>query len=147
MRAKLGLPAGADDGGLVVDALALLEGERVDFTSFFRALPAALRGDDARARALFPDDPAAFDAWAARWRARIDDPAAAATAMDATNPAYIPRNHLVEHALAAATAGDLGPFEELLAVVRRPFEERPGVEAFAAPAPREDGPYRTFCGT
>jgi serine/tyrosine/threonine adenylyltransferase len=67
--------------------------------------------------------------------------------MDAVNPVYIPRNHLVEDALAAATAGELGPFERLVDVVTRPFEERPGLEAYAAPAAPGGVPYRTFCGT
>jgi uncharacterized protein YdiU (UPF0061 family) len=68
--------------------------------------------------------------------------------MDQTNPMYIPRNHLVEEALAAATAGDLEPFHRLVEVVRRPFDERPGLERYAAPAPSDFGAtYRTFCGT
>jgi uncharacterized protein YdiU (UPF0061 family) len=54
----------------------------------------------------------------------------------------------VEDALAAATAGDLGPFHRLVAVVAEPFAERPGFEAYAAPAPPEFGRgFRTFCGT
>ena len=67
--------------------------------------------------------------------------------MDARNPVYIPRNHVVEEALDAATAGDLEPFARLLAVVRSPFVEREGWERFARPAPDSFGPYRTFCGT
>jgi serine/tyrosine/threonine adenylyltransferase len=67
--------------------------------------------------------------------------------MDRVNPVYIPRNHHVEDALAAATAGDLGPFDRLLDVLARPFDERPGLEAYAGPAPASWGSYRTFCGT
>ena len=55
---------------------------------------------------------------------------AIADAMDRVNPIYIPRNQLVEPALAAATEGDLGPFDALLEVVTRPFEERPGREPY-----------------
>ena len=68
-------------------------------------------------------------------------------AKDQVNPVYVPRNHLVEQALEAATAGDLGPFDRLLDVVRNPFEERPGLEDYAAPAPADLGAYTTFCGT
>jgi uncharacterized protein YdiU (UPF0061 family) len=67
--------------------------------------------------------------------------------MDRVNPVYIPRNHLVEEALAAATGGDLDPFGRLLDVVTAPYGERPGLERYAAPAPRDFGTYRTFCGT
>jgi uncharacterized protein YdiU (UPF0061 family) len=67
--------------------------------------------------------------------------------MDRVNPVYIPRNHLVEEALAAATEGDPAPLERLLDVVAAPFDERPGLERYAAPAPHDFGAYRTFCGT
>jgi uncharacterized protein YdiU (UPF0061 family) len=145
MRAKLGLPDGlADDvaASLVDELLVLLQKDHVDFTSFFRALGAAARGDAAPARNLFLDL-AGFDGWADRWRALAPD----ADAMDRVNPVYIPRNHLVEEALDAATAGDLGPLTSLLDAVSTPFVERPGLERYAAPAPQDFGAYRTFCGT
>jgi uncharacterized protein YdiU (UPF0061 family) len=151
MRTKLGLPgADPDDGALVDDLLALLHANKVDFTSMFRALASWLRGDEARARSLFPE-PSGFDAWSERWRTRLAvgtcDPHEIARAMDRVNPVYIPRNHLVEDALTAATAGDLEPFRRLLDVVLEPFDERPGLEPYAAPAPPSFGCYRTFCGT
>lgn len=67
--------------------------------------------------------------------------------MDRVNPIYIPRNHLVEAALVAATAGDMQPFTELVDVLANPFVERPGLNAYALSAPAEGAPYRTFCGT
>ena len=75
------------------------------------------------------------------------DPEVTAATMDRANPIYIPRNHLVEAALDAATDGDLEPFTALLEAVSRPYDERPGLEAFAEPAPASFGPYRTYCGT
>ena len=67
--------------------------------------------------------------------------------MDRVNPAYIPRNHLVEEAAAAATAGDLAPLHRLVEAIRAPYDERPGFERYAEPAPEDFGPYQTFCGT
>ena len=146
MRTKLGLPAGLDDAvltPLVDELMTLLHSNHVDHTSFFRHLGAGARGDTEPTRGSFLDL-AAFDAWAERWRALGPD----AEAMDRVNPVYIPRNHLVEEALAAATAGDLAPFERLVEVVIAPFEERPGLERYAAGAPEDFGAtYRTFCGT
>ena len=146
MRTKLGLPAGLDDAvltPLVDELMTLLQANHVDHTSFFRHLGAGARGDTEPTRGSFLDL-AAFDAWAERWRALGPD----AEAMDRVNPVYIPRNHLVEEALAAATAGDLAPFERLVEVVIAPFEERPGLERYAAGAPEDFGAtYRTFCGT
>jgi uncharacterized protein YdiU (UPF0061 family) len=151
MRAKLGLADdGHDDGALIDDLLALMRTDRVDFTSLFRALSSSVRSDAAPARSLFVDE-LAFEAWSDRWLARLSaqgaDPEATADAMDRVNPVYVARNHQVEEALSAATAGDLQPFEGLLDVLARPFDRRPGLEAFAAPAPPSFGAYRTFCGT
>jgi uncharacterized protein YdiU (UPF0061 family) len=126
----------------VDDLLVLLQEGRTDHTAFFRSLAEAARGRPARTRSLFPD-PAAFDAWALRWSALGPD----ADAMDRVNPAYIPRNHLVEEALDAATAGDLDPFMRLLEAVTSPYDERPELERYASAAPKDFGPYRTFCGT
>jgi uncharacterized protein YdiU (UPF0061 family) len=151
MDAKLGLADGTgEDEALIDDLLALLHAQTVDFTSCFRALSSSARGDAAPARSLF-GEPRAFDVWSDRWLAqlssRASDPRAIADAMDRVNPVYVPRNHHVEEALAAATAGDLQPFARLLDVLARPFDERPGLEPYAAPAPPSFGEYRTFCGT
>jgi uncharacterized protein YdiU (UPF0061 family) len=137
MAAKLGLPTSEPE--LVSDLLELLRTQRVDFTGFFRALSAGT------ARDLFLDR-AAFDAWARRRDALLPaDRAAVAADMDRVNPVYVPRNHRVEEALTAATAGDLGPFRTLLDVVARPFTPRPGLADYAGPG--DDTPYVTYCGT
>jgi serine/tyrosine/threonine adenylyltransferase len=148
MRAKLGLAEEHDASTtLIDDLLELLRAQRVDYTSVFRALSSAACGDAALARSLFAEPPA-FDAWSERWHAQLPvDRQAKADAMDRVNPIYIPRNHRVEEALAAANAGDLGPFRRLLDVLAQPYHERPGLEAYAAPAPSSFGTYRTFCGT
>ena len=87
--------------------------------------------DDDSVRAQFTD-PAAFDEWAARWRQRLaDEPQSAAerqAAMRAVNPAFIPRNHRVEAVIAAAVnSDDYAPFEELLTVLSKPYEDQPAV--------------------
>jgi uncharacterized protein YdiU (UPF0061 family) len=140
MRAKLGLRE--PDAAFITDTLALLAAQRVDYTQFFRALPDAALGDNTRGRALF-EDGAEFDAWADRWRPLTTSDALAA--MHTVNPVYIPRNHLVEEALAAAMADELEPLGRLMDVLARPFEERPGRELYAQPGPERF--YQTFCGT
>jgi uncharacterized protein YdiU (UPF0061 family) len=150
MRAKLGLDPHdeqAGDPALAADLLGLLREQRVDLTSAFRSLSSAARGDLDPFRRLFAE-PDPVDAWLVRWYGRIGpDRDAVAAAMDAVNPVYIARNHLVEEALAAGTDGDLAPVERLLDVLADPFRERPGLERYAEPAPAAFGPYRTFCGT
>ena len=137
MRAKLGVTEGVQAeflAALVEELLVLLKDSGVDYTSFFRRLSQAARGDL---------DLDGFEGWIARWRALGPD----AEVMDRANPIYIPRNHLVEEALSAATAGDLDPVERLLDAVTAPFDERPGLERYASAAPEDFGTYRTFCGT
>nr|WP_243395206.1 YdiU family protein [Nocardioides currus] len=144
MRAKLGLPAGLDDAAVATlanDLLELMRAGHVDLTTAFRALGTAAAGDAEPFRGLFLDLEG-IDRWLATWRATGPDPAPMARA----NPVYVPRNHLVEEALAAATAGDLGPLTTLLDAVSSPYDERPGLERHALPGP-DDGTYQTFCGT
>jgi serine/tyrosine/threonine adenylyltransferase len=137
MRRKLGLADGVDDtvvGGIADQVLEFLGRDHVDYTSFFRRLSETARGQV----------DSGFGDWVDRWRALGPD----ADAMDRVNPLYIPRNHLVEEALAAASAGDLDPVERLLAAVTSPYQPRPGFERYAEPAPEEfSGCYQTFCGT
>jgi uncharacterized protein YdiU (UPF0061 family) len=159
MRGKLGLQRGEEgDAALVSDLLARLEQGSVDFTNFFRRLSACGADPDGSAdepvRSLFAQ-PAAFDAWAQAWRARLSREAsgsgadeARCAAMRAVNPAFIPRNHRVEAALVAAErSGDLGPFDALLEVVRHPFDERPDRASWTAPPAPHEVVHATFCGT
>jgi uncharacterized protein YdiU (UPF0061 family) len=145
MAAKLGLSAiPADDPDLADDFLALLQQAGADFTLSFRALSGVVRGDDAQLRMLL-DGADGVDAWLQRWRAAGE---ADADGMDAVNPIYIPRNHLVDEALNAATDGDLEPFTMLFDVLQSPFVERPGLGRFTQPAPDEFGSgFQTYCGT
>ncbi|MBN8842602.1 MAG: YdiU family protein [Sphingomonadales bacterium] len=150
VRAKLGLDQDETDAALIDDLFAALEDNGVDFTSFFRALATLLRGDGSMLEKLLPA-PDAMAPWIAQWWEHIEreeiSPLDIADAMDAVNPMYIPRNHLVEAALGAAETGDLAPWLELVEVVRNPYAPRPAWALFAGPAPVEFGPYKTFCGT
>ncbi|MDR6508620.1 protein adenylyltransferase SelO family protein [Arthrobacter oryzae] len=145
MKAKLGFREGLGDdvtSPLVDELVALIQESKADYTSFFRNLGKAARGQSGPARGQVLDL-SAFDDWAVRWYALAPD----ADAMDRVNPVYIPRNHLVEETLDAATAGNLGPLERFLAAVSSPFDERPGFSSYADAAPEGFGTYRTFCGT
>ena len=102
-------------------------------------------------RLLFRD-PTEFDAWAARWHSRLrEEPSAAeerAAAMRRVNPAYIPRNHLVQQVIdAAVERAEYEPFRELVRVTAHPYEEAPETEAYAKPARPEQCVLQTFCGT
>lgn len=154
LRRKLGLVAEREgDTALAEGLLDRMAANHADFTLTFRRLCDAATGPagDEGVRALFTD-PGAYDSWASAWRRRLDDELgssqARAAAMRAVSPAFIPRNHMVEAALDAAVwRQDFQPFEELLGVVSRPYQDRPNLERYSTPARPEECVSRTFCGT
>ena len=151
-RAKLGLVesgvgSDSDDADLVDGFLRILADGAVDFTRGFRAVCDGFGGavgDDFKAID-------GFEEWHKRYLARIEVQAGGvASARElacAHNPIYIPRNHLVESALAAAESGDYTPFCTLRDVLASPYTRRKGFEDYEHPPLKVDTEYRTFCGT
>jgi uncharacterized protein YdiU (UPF0061 family) len=143
---KLGLAACRDDDvALIRDLHALMQAAEIDMTLWFRGLlgvdPAA---PSAPAEAFY--DPAlrathaeAIDAWLQRYAVRLrDDPLPADARrerMRLANPKYVPRNYLAQQAIDRAEAGDPSGITELLDVLRHPYEDQPGREAYAARRP------------
>ena len=154
MRRKLGLfTEQPGDPALAASIFAAMTANQVDFTLFFRLLGDAAEEaeKDAAVRALFAD-PAAYDGWALLWRDRLAgeprDGAVRRAAMAAVNPAFIPRNHRIEAMIAAAIErDDFAPFERLLAILSRPFDDQPDAADYAAPPQPDERVLATFCGT
>jgi len=166
MRAKLGIHqqlSGGDDEdrALIEEWHALLQRNSVDFTLAWRHLADVAEGNPSPLRDLFADR-LALDVWLTKWQARcaMEDawtqsdasPLAAsirANSMRRSNPWLIPRNHLVEDALSAASdEEDFGPFEQLLNAIKHPYDAPAGFVRFSKPAPASfTANYCTFCGT
>jgi uncharacterized protein YdiU (UPF0061 family) len=154
LRRKLGLSTEcAGDAELGRELLEAMRANHADFTLTFRRLSEASPGgeDDGGVRRLFAD-PSAYDAWAARWRRRLEreqtDAATRRGAMLAANPAYIPRNHRVEAVIRAAVDDDdFAPLHELVTVLSRPFDARPACARYADPPTEHERVLQTFCGT
>jgi serine/tyrosine/threonine adenylyltransferase len=151
---KLGLmEAQPNDMSLAQDLLDRMAHNGADFTFVFRLLCDAAVGPegDAGVRMLFADS-GAFDEWAARWRHRLaqegGESSERRSAMRVANPAFIPRNHLVEEAIiAAVNDGDFSAFERLLSVVSAPYEDQPAFGRYAEPPRPDQVVHKTFCGT
>ncbi|WP_456316859.1 protein adenylyltransferase SelO [Teichococcus globiformis] len=147
LRRKIGLATAQEgDMALIQDLLGRMAAERADFTLTFRRL-----GTEAGPRTLFRD-PSAFDGWAESWRARLAregvTPDQRRDALNAVNPAFIPRNHKVEAAIAAAVEReDFAPFHEMVDLLATPFTDKPGFNSHAEPAPPGEEIRQTFCGT
>ncbi|SEL70957.1 protein adenylyltransferase SelO [Halomonas daqiaonensis] len=151
MREKLGLEKEEEGDRVLVEAfLEAMQAGRADFTLAFRRLSEAVDEDAPALLELF-EVREGIEEWLPRWRERLVredvDRKAIAEQIRTVNPLYIPRNHKVEEALAAAAEGDFTYFETLREVLADPFTEQPGREAYALPAPPTEAVFRTFCGT
>ena len=154
LRRKLGLFEEREgDTELAEGFMQRIASNGADFTLTFRRLcdaAAGAQGDENISKQF--EDAGDFDAWVVDWRLRLEEEHVSAevraTAMRLANPAYIPRNHMVEAALhAAVERQDFQPFEDLLKVLSHPYEETPGLERYLTPARPEEAVRRTFCGT
>lgn len=152
--AKLGLASTREDDTLLInDLLSAMHAGHADFTNSFRQLAdAALgTGHETAFRAQFRE-PAAVDGWLVAWRARLATEGrplqALRDALRSTNPVFIPRNHRVEAALEAASRNsDMAPFQRLLAVLQKPFDDHPDAADLSLPPRDEERVAATFCGT
>jgi len=144
MRGKLGFATELEeDAELLLSLLGSLEANGVDYTNFFRRLGNFKTSEEAQhdeLRDMFVE-PHAFDAWAARYRARLrreasNDDARRKSRMDQVNPKYVLRNYLAQNAIhAAIERRDYTEIERLLELLRAPFTEQPGKERYAESPP------------
>ena len=143
MRAKLGLfTEESEDTALIQSLLEWMRQAKADFTNTFRAL-SGVAGEK-----LSQD--ADYLGWYRRWQSRLSrQPQSGREVIERMrqhNPAFIPRNHKVEEALAAASdKGDLSVMQRLLAVLERPYDY--SLEQSEYSVPSESESYQTFCGT
>jgi len=154
LRRKLGLHEEREgDTALAEDLLTRMAANAADFTLTFRRLCEAAADPEAHqhVRTLFAD-PTAYDAWASAWTHRLAEeptpPHERAAAMRLANPAFIPRNHRVAEVInAAVQRQDHEPFETMLDVISRPWDDRPELDRYTQPALPEECVTQTFCGT
>ena len=154
MARKIGFEQ-ADDGALKLldDLLAQMQHSQTDYTLLFRALCGAERdGDQAVAalRNLFVERER-FDLWLSSYRARLGTHAQAdgerRSAMRATNPKYILRNHLAQLAIEKSEHADDSEIDRLLTLLRNPFDEHPDREHYAWPAPDSGSRIQVSCSS
>jgi len=129
MNSKLGLgPVQKGDQDLVNELLVLMAKNNIDYTNFFRAL--------SDRTAEYSDD---FTAWCGRYHQRLAQedttPAHRQQKMRGANPKYILRNYLLQIAIVQAEQGDFAEIDKLLNLLRRPFDDQPEQQAYAAEPP------------
>ncbi len=146
--AKLGFKRWQDDDADLLESLfELLHRGEIDMTIFFRRL-AGLNTDDPQLAVLqsafYREDYAAQTApalqrWLTRYAQRLqrddDSPSERVARMNRANPVYVLRNYLAQQAIDRAENGDTAMIDELLAVIRQPYDEQPERSNFAAKRP------------
>lgn len=163
MRSKLGLATEVeDDEALVHELLAVMSDGKADFTLTFRVLSeltldAVDNGSSESSEALSSltalfTDAAAFTEWLDKWQQRLAtetrSDAERQAAMQAVNPLYIPRNHLVEAVIRSAEDhGEFQPFHDLVELLQEPFQQQDVADRYTQPPQAEEVVQNTFCGT
>ncbi|NRB00168.1 MAG: YdiU family protein [Rhodobacteraceae bacterium] len=133
-RTKLGLETAEDDDeALILDVLSAMAEAEMDFTNTFRDLSTLPEPVKTR--------------WIDRLKQEGIAPEVQAQRLSQANPAYIPRNHRIEDAIQSAVYGDFDPFERLVSVLERPFDDQPDARDLRRPPMPEEEVRQTFCGT
>jgi uncharacterized protein YdiU (UPF0061 family) len=150
-------PSGAarlPDAGLVDELIEILAAVETDMTLFYRQLAdvpvAGVSAETQDAELLAPLEVAFYGsppehhrarvaAWLRRYAARVQEDgspdAERRMLMNSANPRFILRNYVAQLAIDAAEQGDGSVVQELLRVLRRPFDEQPGMERYAEKRP------------
>ncbi|MEM6916989.1 MAG: protein adenylyltransferase SelO family protein, partial [Verrucomicrobiota bacterium] len=145
---KLSLdPAHEQVRPFVEKTLGLMADAKVDFTGFFTELTRFCRRSGNGEQPEVLPSASGWEEWWAEWQELRKRDEATWEAMRLSNPVRLPRNHRVEEAIVAATAGDFSMFHRCVEAWKHPFEEDTEFEEFELPPTPEERVTETFCGT
>ena len=147
MRKKLGLKGEeSKDENLIAELLSWMHQNKADYTNTFCHLM-----DDLIQKNKFFENKE-FNYWKQQWKNRSklygNSPEKSLQIMHEANPLVVPRNHLVEEALNAATENnDLTKVKELLKILKDPYKNKSNIDHYqSTPIPGKER-YKTYCGT
>jgi len=130
---------------LVDELLDVMKRLKMDYTNTFLNLSQVILSDDSYMNCLD------FKPWLEKWKNAINysgEMQQAKLLMNALNPVFIPRNHLIEQALDEAVNGDMSFFLELLIILSQPYKYQNNLDKFMQPSDADfERTYQTYCGT
>ncbi|MFT3930856.1 MAG: YdiU family protein [Spongiibacteraceae bacterium] len=154
MLKKIGFSQASDENiALLEDLFQRMTESSADYTLTLRRLAelvdtTANNFESVETIYALPDN---LNAWIDRWRDLLNheavDTAQTQQAMLAMNPAFIPRNHLVEETIQAAMQNNFEPFQQLVDVLTQPYRFDGNYSRYALPPRPEQIVEKTFCGT
>lgn len=152
LMTKLGLPLKGQAAQDMTDqTLLMLSQSKPDFTLFFRRLSETLDNTNNHKILSLCENPETASDWLTIWQNHVTaekaDKAQTIKNMNAANPIYIPRLHLVETALNQANNGDMSSFHHLNQALQNPYTEKPEFADFLSPANPDQAQNQTFCET
>ena len=151
MCQKIGLEGDSDKHqSILKDLLKIMIPNQADYTLSFRFLSQTLLGKDSLFLNQFKEEEKIKE-WLSNWKVTVKelnlDSEKMVKKMDSINPIYIPRNHNVDKAIKATYEENLDPMNELLEVLKNPFEENKKYSHLMIPPKEEEKILQTFCGT
>jgi serine/tyrosine/threonine adenylyltransferase len=153
MANKIGFDkASEQSNSLILSLLSLMEEYKLDYTNTFNYLRQSLSGL-LISEAIEVDDYKALDLWERQWQLVLksgnkQNKSQAIELMANNNPLVIPRNYLVENAIAEANEkGELKATHSLIEIMKNPYKMMARDQQFFRNYHEFDQEYKTFCGT
>jgi serine/tyrosine/threonine adenylyltransferase len=146
MCSKLGLfNSQAGDEQLISDLLDWMQKNHANYINTFLDLTQT----DYPTGKIYEQE--SFKEWYLRWHERLKKNSksfkSSLSLMRNTNPAIIPRNHIVESVLNEANSGNFKSLRDLLEVLKEPYKDRELLKPYQSLPKPSDQVYQTFCGT
>lgn len=147
MTSKLGLSADDNDNFILAEELlGLMNKHQLDYTNTFAVITYNIDFDNSSSR--HPE----MQIWLQKWNTKVESStlsfAEVHEIMKQNNPAFIPRNHLVEEAINYGVNGNMSYFMRFLEILKTPYSfNKDHLDYLLPPEPDFETNYQTFCGT
>ena len=151
MCKKIGLDGSKKNNQeMLRNLLKLMMDNESDFTITFRSLSNILLNNSDNFLAQFHQKDE-VSGWINNWKSALNlenkNVGEIISNLNNTNPMYIPRNHQVQKAIEESYLGNLKVLEEMLEVLKNPFQENVSLSHYSEAPSEQQRVTQTFCGT